>query len=89
MSEHLRRVIELALKLTPEEQELVVDALLAELEADAHKTVEADTEEADDDVEFSPEQLEEWKRRGDEARANPEQTIDADEAMAQVRARLR
>lgn len=74
MTDQARRVIDMARELTPQQQEEVVEALL---EALGH------------DVEFSQDQLAEWQRRSDEARADPSQLVDADEAMAELRAELR
>jgi putative addiction module component (TIGR02574 family) len=73
MGDQARRIIELACKLTPDEQEEIVEALL---EALGH------------DVEFSRDQMQELQRRSDAARSDPSTTVDADEAMAELRAEL-
>ena len=74
MTNQARQVIELAAKLTHDEQIEVVEALLKAL---GHE------------VEFSSDDIAEWERRAAEAKADPTMLEDADEVMAQLRADLR
>jgi putative addiction module component (TIGR02574 family) len=74
MTETARQVIELARKLSLEEREEVIDTLI---------------EDIDPEGEYSDAEIEEWVRRREAVRADPSQSVDADEVMAELRARRR
>ena len=74
MNAKVRLLIDEARKLSPDEQSELVDALVEGLPATDW---------------YNQEDLAEWQRRADEARANPAATEDADKVMADLRAELK
>ena len=73
MRAETRELIAKARQLSPEEQAEIVEALLQGIATNKG---------------WSEDDLAEWRRRAEAVRADPAQAIDADVAIAQVRARL-
>ena len=74
MNAKVRFLIDEVRKLTPDEQSEIVDALVDGLPATDWPTQE---------------DLSEWQRRAEEARADSSKTADAEKVMADLRAELK
>jgi putative addiction module component (TIGR02574 family) len=74
MNAKVRFLIDEARKLSPNEQSEIVDALVEGLPATDW---------------YNQEDLAEWQRRAEEARADPSKSEDADKVMADLRAELK